>query len=64
MKIKPEKIVRLVINKDELLKMAAKPTFVCRKIFIENLVARHKVKESITLNRPVYIGLYFKNIGV
>ena len=37
--------------------MAAKPTYVSSKIFNENLVAMHKIKESLTLNRPSYIGM-------
>ena len=44
--------VRLVTDDKKLLKMASKPTFVCSKIFNENLVAVHKIKETITLNRP------------
>ena len=27
------------------------------KIFNENLVAVHKIKETLTLNRPVYVGM-------
>ena len=43
--------------KKKLLKMAAKPTYVSNKIFNENLVAVHKIKETLTLNRPAYIGM-------
>ncbi|XP_068689838.1 uncharacterized protein [Montipora foliosa] len=49
--------VRLVTDENKLLKMAAKPTYVSRKIFNENLVAVHKIKETLTLNRPAYIGM-------
>ena len=49
--------VRLVTDDKKLLKMASKPTFVCSKIFNENLVAVHKIKETITLNRPAYVGM-------
>ena len=37
--------------------MVSKPTFVSSKIFNENLVAVHKIKETLTLNRPAYVGM-------
>ena len=49
--------VRLVTDEKKLLKMVAKPTYVSSKIFNENLVAVHKIKETLTLNRPAYVGM-------
>ena len=49
--------VRLVTDKEKLLKLASKPTYVSSKIFNENLVAVHKIKETLTLNRPAYVGM-------
>ena len=50
--------VRLVTNKRRLLKLiTSRPTFISSKIFNENLVAVHKIKETLTLNRPSYIGM-------
>ena len=49
--------IRLVTNKDQLAKWTSKPTYVSSKIFNENLVAVHKLKEKLTLNRPAYIGM-------
>ena len=49
--------VRLITDEKKLLKMASKPTYVSSKIFNENLVAVHKIKETLTLNRPAYIGM-------
>ena len=49
--------VRLVIDSKKLIKWASKPTYVSSKIFNENLVAVHKIKETITLNRPAYVGM-------
>ena len=49
--------VRLVIDKNELLKMASKPTYVTSKIFNENLVAVHKIKETLTLNKPAKVDM-------
>ena len=53
--------VRLVTDEKKFLKLTSKPTLVSSKIFNENLVAAHKIKETLTLNRPVdvwevYIG--------
>ena len=49
--------VRLITDEKKLLKMASKPTYVSSKIFNKDLVAIHKIKETITLNRPAYIGM-------
>ena len=49
--------VRLVTDENKLLKLASKPTYVSSKIFNENLVAVHKIKETLTLNRPAYVGM-------
>ena len=42
--------VTLITEPEKLLKHCAKPTYVSSKIFNENLVAVHKIKESLTLN--------------
>ena len=49
--------VRVVTDEKKLLKLTSKPTYVSCKIFNENLVAVHKIKETITLNRPAYVGM-------
>jgi len=49
--------VRLVTDEKKLLKYTSKPTFVSSKIFNENLVAVHKIKETLVLNRPAYVGM-------
>ena len=49
--------VRLVTNEKKLDKLNSKPTFVSSKIFNENLMAVHKVKEIVTLNRLAYVGM-------
>ena len=49
--------VRLVTDKKKLLKISSKPSYVSSKIFNENLVAVHKIKETLTLNRPAYVGM-------
>ena len=49
--------VRLVTNEKKLLKLTSKPTYVSSKIFNENLVAVHKIKEALTLNRLAYVGM-------
>ena len=49
--------VGLVTNEKKLLKLASKPTYVSFKIFNKNLVAVHKIKEALTLNRLAYVGM-------
>ena len=52
-----------LINPEKLLKHASKPTFISCKIFDEYLVAIHIIKESLTLNRPAYVGMCFLDIS-
>ena len=49
--------IRLVTSEEKLLKLSSKPTYVSSKIFNENLVAVHKIKETLTLDRPTYVGM-------
>ena len=49
--------VRLVTNEKKLDKLTAKPTYVSSKIFKKNLMAVHKVEETLTLNRPASVGM-------
>ena len=49
--------VRLVTDEKKLDKLTSKLTYVSFKIFNENLMAVHKVKESLTLNSPAYVGM-------
>ena len=51
--------VKLVTDEKKLDKLTSKPTYVISKIFNENLMAVHKVKETLTLNRPAYVGCVF-----
>ena len=55
--------VRPVTNKKKLDKLTTKPTYVSSKIFNENLMAVHKVKETLTLNRPAYVGMYILDLS-
>ena len=49
--------VRLVTDGKKLDKLTSKPTYVSSKILNENLMAVHKVKETLTLNRLAYVGM-------
>ena len=49
--------VKLVTDEKKLLKWVSRPTYVSSKIFNEDLVAVHKIKETLTLNRPAYVGM-------
>ena len=55
--------IKQVTNEKKLLKLTSKPTYVSSKIFNENLVAVHKIKETLTLNRPAYVGMCILDLG-
>ena len=55
--------VRLVTNEKKLDKLTSKLTYMSSKIFNENLMAVHKVKETLTLNRPAYVGMCILDIS-
>ena len=48
---------RLVTDQKKLSKLVSKPTFVNSKIFNEDRVALHKIKETLTLDRSAYVGM-------
>ena len=48
--------IRLINNARDYVKCVSKPTFVSQKIFSKNLVAIHKIKPVLVLNKPVYVG--------
>ena len=49
--------VKLVTTDKKLDELTSKPTYVSSKIFNENLMAVHKIKKALTLNRPAYVGM-------
>ena len=49
--------VRLVTDQKKLSKLPSKPAYVNSKIFKEDLVAVHKMKETLTLDRLAYVGM-------
>ena len=49
--------VKLVDSGEQFKKLAAKPNYESRKIFNENLVSVHMKKTSLTMNKPVYLGM-------
>ena len=49
--------IRLVTDEKKLDKLTSKPTYVSSKIFNENVMAVHKIKEALTLNRPANVGM-------
>ena len=48
---------QLVINEKCCLKCTSKPSYMSHKIFDNNLVAIHKSKLALKLNKPAYIGM-------
>jgi len=47
----------LISDKDKFVKQVSKPTYISSKIFNKDLVAVHKLKQTITLNKPIYVGM-------
>ena len=48
--------VKLINNAKDYAKSVSRPTFVSQKIFRKNLVAIHKIKPILFLNKPIYVG--------
>ena len=44
-------------DEKNLINLSSNPTFISSKIINEDLVAVHKIKETLTLNRPAYVGI-------
>ena len=51
---------RLVKNSLDYQNFLSKPIFVFQMIFNKKLIAVHKNKEVLTLNKPVYVGMYIR----
>ena len=49
--------VRLVTDQKKLSKLVSKPMYVNSKIFNEDIVGVHKIKEALTLDWPAYVGI-------
>ena len=49
--------VKLVTDYTKLDKLSSEPTYVSSKIFNEDLMAVHNIKETLTLNRPAYVSM-------
>ena len=55
--------VRLATDEKKLDKLTSKPTYISSKIFNKNLMAVHKVKETLILNRPAYVGMCIPDLS-
>ena len=49
--------VKVVSNKGNYLKWTSKPSYMSHKTFDNDLAAIRKNKVTLTLNKPVYIGM-------
>ena len=49
--------VKLVNDRDKAKKLTAKPNFKHLNIFCEDLIAIHMKKTSLTMNKPIYLGM-------
>jgi len=48
--------IKLMTDVTKLNRYVTKPGYISSKIFNENLVAVHNVKEKLILNKPIYVG--------
>ena len=48
--------VKLINNENNYLKVVSRPSFVSQKILDKNLVAVHRIKPVLLLNKPIYVG--------
>ena len=46
----------MINNAKDYVKCISKPSFVSQKIFSKTFVAIYKVKQVLTLNKPIYVG--------
>ena len=53
----------MVNNAIDYVKYISKPGFVSQKIFTKNLVAIHKIKPVLILNKPIYVGFSFLDLA-
>ena len=55
--IRKRVVVRLVAAQMKLSKLVSKPAYVNSKIFEEDVAAVYKMEETLTLDRPAYVGM-------
>ena len=48
--------VKLINNEKKYSKVVSRPSFLSQKILDKNLVAVHKIKPVLLLNKPIYVG--------
>ena len=54
--------VKLVSNKKDYLKWTSKQSHMTHKIFDNDLVAIHKSKVTLSLNKPAYVGIFILDL--
>ena len=55
--------VRLVTTGSQLKKLVNRSIYVNSKIFNKNLVTVHKIKQTLVLDKPVYVGMCILNLS-
>ena len=55
--------VKLINNERDYLKVVSRPSYVSQKILDKNLVAVHKTKPVLLLNKPIYVGFSILELG-
>ena len=55
--------IQLVTDPEEILRLAARPTYVSHKISHENLVAVHCKQTKLVLKKPSYVGMVILDLS-
>ena len=55
--------IRLVSDKEKLLKLTCKPNYQSNTIFSDDLIAVHMKRTNLTLNKPIYLGMSILDIS-
>ena len=61
--VRNRKNFKLICDKTDFEKYAAKPNFIDGVIFNENLVGVHYIKKDVELNKPIYVGFSILDIS-
>ena len=63
MNLKKRQNISLINDATKLNDFVKKPYFICSKIFNENLVAVHTIKQKLYMNQPIYVGFSFLDLS-
>ena len=63
MNLRKRQNISLINDATKLNDLVKKPNFISSKIFNENLVAVHNIKQKLYMNQPIYVGFSFLDLS-